>query len=282
MASTAFVIAHYDPKGAIAQHLRSLAAYLASQSAHVVFVSTGVAPGHAACLPESVKVMARTNIGYDFSSYKCGIQALGDLSRFERIVMLNSSFICLNPRKLFTNLFAQSTAGFDVLGVTASQEFKPHLQSYLVSFQNQRLISSTAFLEWWASVEPLSERDRVVYNYEVGMSSHFLGRGFSVGAAFAPTPALKQRAAADFLRFKGHAPAADQQGRAMLDEAIADALNPMHFCWDAVLNQFAIIKLELLSKNPYDMDLRSFQALCRSDPSLMRLVEDALGGGTMQ
>jgi rhamnosyltransferase len=74
----AFVIAHYDSAGRIALHLRALAGHLASLG-RVVFVSTQLAPHEARALPKAVEVITRPNEGYDFFSYKRGIEALGDL-----------------------------------------------------------------------------------------------------------------------------------------------------------------------------------------------------------
>ncbi len=244
----AFVIAHYDPVGRIALHLRALARHLASLG-RVVFVSTHLAPEEARSLPEAVQVIQRPNEGYDFFSYKRGIEALGDLQAIDRLVILNSSFVCLDPKRLTERFFSRARADIDMLSLTANYEYAAHLQSYWISFENRRILDSPAFARWWSEMVPVSDRDLVIPRYEVGMSHAMHEAGFKLGSAFSP-PAGERAA-------KPHR-------------------NPTHVFWDSLMEEFAIVKLELLRTNPFRMDLGKLEHALEARPEWRALVDDAL------
>ena len=271
----AFVIAHYDDAGRIANHLVGLVEHLASLSRDVVFVSTQLDAQAAKSLPASVQVVTRPNVGYDFSSYKRGIEAL-DLAALDGLVILNSSFICLDPARLVDRFFARSQPAIDVLGLTANREIAPHLQSYWISFEGRRALESTGFTQWWASMEPVSEKSQVILRYEVGLSRALNESGLRLASAFSPTPQEKLRVVMRSCEASGRFPAVGPDGTAVVDSRLADGLNPTHFFWDSLLDEFAIVKIELLKRNPFRLDLRRFDALLDARPEWRALVDDAL------
>jgi rhamnosyltransferase len=244
----AFVVAHYDPAGRIAWNLRDLVTHLATLG-RVVFVSTNLADDAARALPRGVAVIPRPNEGYDFYSYKRGIEVLGDLAAFDEVVILNSSFVCLDPPRLTERFFSSVRADVDLLGLTANYEYAAHLQSYWISFQGRRVLDSPAFAQWWRDMEPVSDRDLVIPRYEVGMSHAFHNAGFKLASAFTPPPARRG--------------------------AIAHR-NPTHVFWDALMEEFGVLKLELLRTNPFRMDLAKLQAVLKARPHWQALVDDAL------
>jgi hypothetical protein len=65
-------------------------------------------------------------------------------------VILNSSFVALDPARLTARFFSRSQPDIDVLGLTANYEYAAHLQSYWISFEGRRVLDSPAFGEWWA------------------------------------------------------------------------------------------------------------------------------------
>ena len=271
----AFVIAHYDDAGRIARHLVQLVEHLAGLSRDVVFVSTHLDTQAAKALPTAVQVITRPNVGYDFFSYKRGIEAL-DLAALDALVILNSSFICLDPARLTDRFFARAQPGIDVLGLTANREIAPHLQSYWISFEGRRALDSPALRRWWAELEPISEKNRVVLHYEVGMSRVLNEAGLKLASAFSPTPQEKLRVVMRSCEASGRFPAVGPDGTAVVDSRLADGLNPTHFFWDSLLDEFAMVKIELLKKNPFRLDLRRFDALLDAKPGWRALVDDAL------
>jgi lipopolysaccharide biosynthesis protein len=243
--SRAFVVAHYDEQGRVARHLRELVAHLASLG-RVVFVSTQLDP--SSNLGDDVEVITRPNEGYDFFSYKRGIEALrDDLSTLDELVILNSSFVCVDPPRLTGTFFTRSRAGIDMLGLTANYEYAAHLQSYWVAFQGRRILDSEAFAQWWRDMDPISDRELVIPRYEVGMSHAMKNAGFTLASAFVP-------------------PAAQRGAHR----------NPTHLFWDALLEEFGIVKLELLRSNPFGMDLRKLESILAGRPQWRALVDDAV------
>ena len=242
----AFVIAHYDPAGRVARHLRALTAHLATLG-RVVFVSTQLSGAAARALAGDVEVITRPNEGYDFFSYKRGIESLGALAAFDALTLLNSSFVCLDPPRLTGRFFSRARAGIDVLGLTANFEYAAHLQSYWISFESRRVLDSGAFARWWSDMEPVSDRELVISRYEVGMSHALKAAGFTLASAFSPPaqPRVAHR-------------------------------NPTHLYWEALMEEFGILKLELLRANPFGMDLRKLDAALRARPDWRSLVDDAL------
>jgi rhamnosyltransferase len=143
----------------------------------IAFVSTGVSPSELASLPATVKGIARDNIGYDFFSYKVGLNQLGSaVGQYSLIVLLNSSVICLEPRKLLERLDKLSWVDHDIWGASKSEEGGSHLQSFLVAF-GATAIRSEAFGNWWTSLQPLSVRADVIKHQEIGMSQFLSDAG---------------------------------------------------------------------------------------------------------
>ena len=247
MTRRAFVVAHYDPAGRVARHLRGLVTHLASLG-RVVFVSTNLAHSEAQALRATgIEVITRPNEGYDFFSYRRGIEALGDLAAIDALTILNSSFVCLDPPTLTTRFFSSLSPDIDVLGITSNYEYAAHVQSYWMSFETRRVLDSGAFASFWKDMQPVSDRDLVIPRYEVGLSQAMNRAGFRLASAFTP-------------------PAGERP----------PYHNPTHVFWDAVLAQFGIIKLELVRTNPFRMDLTRLDAVLQARPEWRALVDDAL------
>ena len=244
----AFVVAHYDAAGRIARNLRELVAHLSSLG-RVVFVSTNLAPDEARRLPSEVEVVTRPNEGYDFFSYKRGIETLGDLGALDALVILNSSFVCVDPPRLTARFFARSRPEIDVLGLTANYEHAAHLQSFWLSFESRRALDSPGFARFWRDMEPISDRDLVIPRYEVGLSHAMKDAGLTLASAFTPPP--------------------HQRGGGA-------HRNPTHIYWDSLFDEFGILKLELLRTNPFRRDLAKLRDALAARPEWKALVDDAL------
>lgn len=154
------------------QNLIELVRYFRSHQIQTIFVSTNLNPSYTKTLSPYAKIITRPNLGYDFSSYKLGIENIKDIESLDRLLLLNSSFVTLDPEKLLANFLAipQSPA---LRGLTKSYDNAPHIQSFWLSFESQALIGSNVFKEWWANVIPLATKDEIIRNYEIGMSKWF-------------------------------------------------------------------------------------------------------------
>ena len=271
----AIVIAHFHAAGVVQSNLRLLMAALLALPARIVFVSTSATPETLASLPPGVQAIARPNVGYDFESWRVGIEALGDLAAFDELVLVNSSIVCIDARKLCDRFFRGPRPEADIVALTASREIVPHLQSFLVAFSNRVLVSE-AFAQWWRTLEPVNDRDAVIGRYEMGMSVHFARNGFRLGALFHPSPEQKLLALCRHLQAGAEMPPIAADGRVTLDVNAADALNPTHFLWDAVFEEFGVLKAELLRRNPHSIDLRLVSRKLVHDPAFRALVQDVI------
>ena len=172
VARSAAVIAHYDPIGQVSQSLLRLVNHFRARDIEVLFVSTNLNERFHRILSSIVKVITRPNVGYDFCSYKLGIENLADIDSLDRLILLNSSFITLDPEKLLKDFITKSHKPA-LRGLTLSFDTAPHIQSFWVSFETQELIGSSIFRQWWANIIPLATKDEIIRNYEIGMSQWF-------------------------------------------------------------------------------------------------------------
>jgi len=270
----AVVIAHFHPRGKVAANLFELVKHLATRTARLVFVSTGLSAQEAARLSNFAQVIVRENHGYDFWSYKVGIEALGDRTGLQRLILCNSSFVTLDPR-LLCDTFLGAPLEPGLRGISTSAEGGQwHAQSYWVAFEGGALINSPQFARWWNDMVPISDRNEVIRRYEIGMSVQFAALGIPVKAALvlslddllvAACRAVETRQ----WRF------ANLSRSVTLDLEMARSLNPTHFLWDVLVAQFSIVKLELLAKNPFQLNLARLQARAQASPEVDALLRDA-------
>jgi hypothetical protein len=287
----AFVVAHFDPSGRVGNHLVQL---VRSLPGPVVFVSTGISDSEARRVGAFAKVVARPNVGYDFFSYRTGIEMFQDsLGELDGLVILNSSFITVDPERLLRGYFSRFGAETHLLGLTRSDHIEPHLQSFWVGF-GPPVLRSPSFLEWWRGVEPISDRREVIRRYELGMSRFFLGKGFSIDAVFEPDTRQRLRGTMRAI----DCPIIKLASGVVLSAALADEvnpdgwvavnvnqylreLNPTHLLWDFLLESLGIVKVDLLRSNPLQLNLLGLKKLCT--PAQWDLVMEALdaktGGG---
>ncbi len=271
----AFVIAHYHPRGRLSANFAALIRHLSTLTPQVVVVSTGLAEEGREALRPFARVIVRENVGYDFWSYKLGIDALGDRSALQRLVLCNSSIIVLDPKVLCSAFLTEVTEPA-LRGLTVNYERGLHAQSFWVAFEHGALINSDGFNRWWADMVPVSEREEVITRYEIGMSAYFAERGIPVRAAYTPTQeellwALGRAIGAGHFRFSN-------VGRQItLDLDMARSLNPTHFLWDSLVARFSVLKLDLLLKNPMRMYLAPLFAQVPVSVEMHTLLREASG-----
>jgi rhamnosyltransferase len=268
----AFVIAHFHEEGKVATDLFNLVEYLSKLTKKIVFVSTGISDTEIIRLSPFAKVIRRENFGYDFWSYKVGIDALGDKSKLKRLVIFNSSFITLNPHLLMSQ-FLTSVGDPLVKGLTISNQHERHIQSYLVSFENKALINSPPFIDWWAQMEPISDKFEVVSRYEIGMSNWFAKDGIPLMATYEPTYEELLIAMARAIGNRQVLISDVKEKIIRLNLDLARELNPSHYLWDFIFHHFNILKIDLLKNNPTDQRLDSLNKL---DASMHALISEAI------
>jgi len=183
-------MAHYDPDGVFDAHCVAALREYRKISRHVIVVSTSTPalPSEANHLVDSF--VCRENSGYDFGSWRAGIETLADPAAFDEIVCVNDSVY--GPLFDLAPAFRDPRiAAADFWGMCLSEQGTkrrgrtscPHVQSWFFVMRRP-LLKSAAFADFWRTVEPQACKDDVIDRYELGMTEHFARAGFQTAALY--------------------------------------------------------------------------------------------------
>ena len=183
MVRRACIIAHYDRDNVVDEYVYYYLSHISNVAEKIVFVTVSQ-------LGESdlkrmtsmgVSVICRNNIGYDFFSYKLGLESI-NVEDYDEIIVCNDSvygpFFDLN-----TTFSKMEKRGCDFWGATDSNEINYHLQSYFLVFKSQ-VIKSLVFKEFWSSIAVLADKNEIIATYEVGLSQALLSKGYVFEALY--------------------------------------------------------------------------------------------------
>lgn len=258
-------MAHYDPRGEIAPHVVRQVEALSDAVEDLVIVSTAPLTGSAAqWLRGCGRLIQRANVGYDFFSYRIGIDAVPDLGRYDEVVVCNDTYV--GPLRPYREVFeAMAEERVDFWGLTASRRISPHLQSFFVAFRPW-LVASHAFRSFWAQMEPVSERTRVIRRYEVGLTGFLSEAGFTWGAYYNETEAdrrLARRRVAWWMAHREPLPGLGEL-RAWYAEKVQAGWNPAVGLADVALDsgRLPFVKLDTLRYDPYGLNSPRLLELC--------------------
>lgn len=261
--TTLAVFSHFDPDGVVAPHVRRYVQELSGAVDRTVIVSTAelAGPEHAA-LADHGELIVRENTGYDFYSWKVGLERVGDWAGYDRVVLANDSAVGpLRPMEEILRIGPECPADF--WGMTRSQEVLPHVQSWFLVFERAAL-ERPELVGFWRDMVPVSERQSVVVQYELGLSTLLLEAGLHQGAFLRPTQAQFVRAQKRFekvLRSRPDMAAMARRTSGARTEAEwlqirrrRPPWNPTHVYWDAALDGgLPFVKVELLRDDPYEL-----------------------------
>jgi hypothetical protein len=259
--TTLAVFSHFDPDGLVAPHVLRYVRELASAVDRTVIVSTAdLDVPERRVLEEYGELIVRENVGYDFGSWKVGLDRVGDWTGYDRVVLANDSVV--GPLRPMREILATGSAGpADFWGMTISQELTPHVQSWFLVFERAAL-DSAAMSEFWQVMAPVSVRAQVILLYELGLSRTLLGAGLRGGAFLHPSPEQITRAYQRYdeaLRTDPGLAAWARQASGSTTEdqwrqvrAQRPPWNPCLVFWDAALDGgLPFVKMELLRDDPY-------------------------------
>lgn len=262
------VLAHHDPHGLVAPHVRYTIEAVARFVDHVTVVSTADLLGSdRAWLEERCTVVTRPNVGHDFASYRAGIERL-DVSKVDELVVMNDSAVF--PLVPLEQIFRDIDQTADFWGITEGFGFAPHVQSYFVVFREPALRAGE-FESFWRGVE-VFERDQVVTKYEVGLSRSLLDAGLRMASYFQPGPMNRMRGAARAHGDEGRQYLRDRRPRKLLGWAKRTLVHARRPEWNisAALADRALgtqpllpmVKLSVLRDDPYHLDTQRLLAAC--------------------
>jgi hypothetical protein len=137
-----------------------------------------------------IAIINRENKGYDFYGWKTALEKYPEYREHSGLLLANDSV--LGPLFSIDNIIARLEGSeADIVGMTDSFRFYPHLQSYFL-YCKKKAVSSDEFLRFFAEIEVLEFKPAIVRRYEVGFS-RFLSQRFrlaalySLGQVLAPT-----------------------------------------------------------------------------------------------
>jgi rhamnosyltransferase len=152
------------------------------------------------------KIIIRDNLGYDFGSWKTGIKYLGEkLKDVNSLLLMNDSLY--GPIFPMDQLICETLdSSFDIVSMTASEQFGYHGQSYYVSYSN-KVINNKLFQFFWnncpiKNIDSYEDKIKMILKYEVRFFHILLKMGFSHKCLF----------------------------------NIQDTLNPTIYSWDKLIN----------------------------------------------
>ncbi len=238
-AETLCIFAHYDKQDRVDDYVLYALLKLREIGSDIIFVSTSATLGDD-CIsklsPYCNQIVVRENRGYDFGSWKLGIEYAENLSAYQRLILANDSVYgpLHDLRDLFLDMPQQGAA---VWGITDSYELKHHLQSYFLVFERAAL-ENPAFTEFWRSIPFYRFKRSIIRDGEIGLSTKLSRAGLRMAAAYG-YGALRQSHPEVIL---------EAERRSIF----AGPRNPTRSLWDFLVRDCGcpFLKVDVLRDNP--------------------------------
>ena len=258
-------MAHYDVAGELRPHVRGqVEALAASVDTLLVCTTASLQDSAREWLSERAVLVERANYGYDFFSYKVGLDAAGDLGAYDEVVVCNDSYVFALD-SYDPVLDEMATRPCDFWGLTAAERLSPHIQSFFVAFRPW-VVGSHAFRAFWEEMEPISKRRQVIRRYEIGMSRRLYDAGFRSDSYFVETPE-DRRIARERMRWWAAHRSPLPRTRAEIREwreRANEPWNPARSLADRVLDDARLpyVKIDTLRYDPYKLGAGRLLTLC--------------------
>lgn len=261
------IMAHFDVDMKLRNHVvQAMETYLVSATKLVVVSTSGLADEEMNRLPVGVEFHTRRNYGYDFFSYKWGFDLVKDYQDFDRVLVVNDSFV--GPVVPVSDILnSTNVAESDFSGLTLSNRHGSHIQSFFFTFTST-VSKSKGMRSFWRDLVPISDRFKVISNYEIGLSQRVSDSGFKIGSFFSPDDAELKLARERWIWHLQHRLSLNSPGKTVFDLAPhkVDSLdwNPAVTFADRILDngRFPVMKFDTLRYDPYALGADSLLRLC--------------------
>ncbi len=254
----AIVFAHYDKDNIVDPYVYYYLSSLQKLSDALVFVSTvALSDDEQKKLNNyCTHVIVRENKGYDFMSYKVGLQQL-NYENYDEIIICNDSvYAPLFPlEEMFSTMESRKDIAF--WGVSDNHAFAHHIQSYFVAFKKE-VFMSQAFQSFWDNFTILDDKKQIIQQYEVGLSKQLHDAGFRFDVLYQYRPSFIQEFILRIRRLSFER-LVNKLQRVLKQEdqfSTFGTINNTHFYWRDMLKQkVPFLKIELVRDNPYSVDI---------------------------
>jgi hypothetical protein len=180
----------YDYKSIVRKNVYQYLDALALAGFNIIFISSSddIAISDLEKLSRCcVRIINRENKGYDFYGWKTGLEKYARYKDHAGLLLANDSVI--GPLFSISNIVTTlENYDADVIGMTDSFQFHPHLQSYFL-YCKKNVVLSEEFLLFFKEVDILDLKNAVIRRYEVGFS-RLLRHRFRLAALYGLEPAL--------------------------------------------------------------------------------------------
>lgn len=175
------IFAHYDVDGVGDCYLENIFQQLLKEVDKIIVVTTSGIEGLPILGHHKIEIITRENFGYDFYSYKVGLDSFDRPEDCDQIILLNDSFYINDCFSLERHLIESKT--YDIYGITASNQFSHHLQSYFLVF-NRSAFATDWFYCFWNTVYVYKNKMKIVLDYEINLSVSAEAAGLNIGSCF--------------------------------------------------------------------------------------------------
>lgn len=251
----AAIVAHYDPDNVWDENFLMMLGVLGEVVDQIILVTTSTTIPDIPSEFTNVMLIRRPNIGYDFYSYRVGVNKICENASYDGVFILNSSLILLHAEKFKTLLktIADNNGNSAIRGVTASNQIRWHLQSYLLYF-NLRKLPINWLGSFFSKVQPVNTKFEVVLAYEIGLSKQASLDNISVDAVFSPKLSVLLRGMQLWMRR-----VAALSGRfgwlTARPWSVMHEVNWVHFGAEALAKEYGFVKAEVIRSNPHGLPL---------------------------
>ncbi len=256
----AVVFAHYDKDNIVDGYVYFLLEELKKNCSYLVFVTTvDISKVHIEKLLEICSdVIVRENIGYDFMSYKVGLESF-DYINYEQLTLCNDSIYgpFYNLKDVYKSMDIKKC---DFWGMTDNSDISYHVQSYFMVFRKSVIVSKI-FQNFWNELVVLNLKEQIINRYEVGLSRLLINSGY-IPVTYADLKPTRLQTFIIMLKkftpMKIYKKIVSMKNKK--DRRIG-RVNVTHYFWKDLLykNKMPFIKIELLRDNPMNIDIDDYE-----------------------
>jgi hypothetical protein len=180
----------YDYQNVVRKNVYQYLDALARAGFNIIFISSsdGISVSDLEKLSRCcMRIINRENKGYDFYGWKTGLEKYARYKEHAGLLLANDSVIgpLFSISDIVTTL---ENCDADVIGMTDSFQFHPHLQSYFL-YCKKNVVLSEEFLRFFREVDIHEFKNVVIRKYEVGFS-RLLRHRFRLAALYSLEPTL--------------------------------------------------------------------------------------------
>ena len=258
----AIIFVHFDKDNLVDDYVYYYLNVLKEHSSYLLFVTTSI-------LLEEDKdklshycsdIIIRENVGYDFMSYKTGLNSF-DYTQYDELLLCNDSvygpFYPLD--EMFTTMQVKSC---DFWGITDNTDISYHLQSYFLLFKKS-LFTHNSFKDFWEAVVVLESKDEIIEKYEVGLTKFFVNHKFTPDSYIQFIPTFTQKIFIFMKKLTPHKVLTKVYslltGNYPL-QRVGKINATLHFWKELILTtRMPFIKIMMLRDNPNNMNINTFE-----------------------